>query len=314
MSACCAPCKEDSPLHPTLAIKLNNTRVSALFDTGSSVSLVEERFKSEILLKETNAALSPSICLCGANGKELQQTGCYSIKISLGKGQVFHNLIFIKDLQVPCILGMDFMANQNVVIDSAKRVINFAAKKPGNTTLTLRGSKAIHLTPHLETAISLLVPFPFVQGLIETGPDLPDQVLVMDGITNSFNHPEIHEPVCNVILANFSHLPIRIPANTPLAILTSDPHLKIKPLSSCLSISDKKPKIMDTSHIDKLDLSHIPVQHKPNYLSLLRSYADVFSKNDLDVGHCKSLPHQVRLKDPKKVTSVNQYRLPHRLC
>ena len=108
------------PLRPTLSVKLNNTRVSALFDTGSLVSLVDERFKAEILLKGTNAALSPSICLCGANGKELQQTGCYSIQISLGKWQVFHNLIFIKDLQVPCILGMDFMASQNVVIDTAK--------------------------------------------------------------------------------------------------------------------------------------------------------------------------------------------------
>ena len=98
MSACFAPCKEDSPLRPTLAIKLNNTRVSALFDIGSSVSLVDERFKSEILVKGTNSALSPSIRLCGANGKELQQTGCYSIKISLGKPQVFHNLIFIEDL------------------------------------------------------------------------------------------------------------------------------------------------------------------------------------------------------------------------
>ena len=99
-SACFTPCKEYSILRPTLAIKLNNTQVSALFDTGSSVCLVDERFKSEILLKGTNAALSPSIRHCRANGKELQQTGCYSIKISLGKRQVFHNLILIKNFQV----------------------------------------------------------------------------------------------------------------------------------------------------------------------------------------------------------------------
>ena len=182
-----------------------------------------------------------------------------------------------------------------------------------DTTTTLRGNKAIHLDPHSETAISLPVPFPLVQGLIETGLDLPDQVMVMDGVTNSFTHPNAHDPVCTVILANFSHLPIRIPANTPLAVLTYDPHLKIKQSSSCLSISDEKPRIVDTAHIEKLDLSHIPSQHKPHYLSLLRSYADVFSKNDLDVGHCKSLPHQVRLKDPNRVTSVNQYRLAHHL-
>ena len=198
------------------------------------------------------------------------------------------------------------MARQNVVIDAAKRLIKFASKKPGYTTTTLSGSKAIHLAPHLETTISIPVPFPFVQGLIESGPDLPDQVLIMDGITDSFNRPDSTEPVCNVIVANFSHLPIKIPANTPLALLTSDSRLKIKPLSACLSISTSKPRIIDTAHIEKLDVSHITPLYKPNYLALLRSYADVFSKNDLDVGHCKLLPHQVRLKDPNKVTSVNQ--------
>ena len=72
MSACFAPFKEDSPVRPSLAIRLNNTPVSALFDTGSSVSLVDERYKSDIILKGTNAALSPTVRVCGANGKELQ--------------------------------------------------------------------------------------------------------------------------------------------------------------------------------------------------------------------------------------------------
>ena len=124
--------------------------------------------------------------LCRANGKELQQSGCYSIKVTLGKRQVFHNLIFIKDLQVPCILGMDFMARQNVVIYASKRLIKFAAKKQTNATTTLSVTKAVHLAPHSETAISVPVPFPFVQGLIETGPVLPDQIVIMDGVTNSF--------------------------------------------------------------------------------------------------------------------------------
>ena len=34
-------------------------------------------------------------------------------------------------------------------------------------------------------------------------------------------------------------------------------------------------------------------------------------RNDLDLGHCKALPHQVRLIDPNQITVINQYRLPH---
>ena len=271
ISACFAPFKEDSPLIPSLAIELNNTLVSALFNSGSFVSLVDEKYKTDIILKGTNAVLSPS----GANDKELQQSGCYSIRISLGKRQVFHNLIFIKDLQVPCILGMDFMAKQNVVINAVKRLIKFAAKKPHDTSSPLKGTKAIHLPPYSETAVTITVPFPFVQGLIEAGPELPNKVLIMDGTANSFLHPTSKQHSCNVIMANFSHLLIQIPANTPIATITSNPNLKVKPLSACLSVSSDRPTIVDTSHVDKLDLSHIPPKYKPNYLSLLRSYADV---------------------------------------
>lgn len=124
----------------------------------------------------------------------------------------------------------------------------------------------------------------------------------MDRTTNSFRHPTSNDHSCNVIMSNFSQLQVRISANTP-----------IKPLSACLSISSDRPTIIDTSHVDKLDLSIIPPRRKSNYLSLLRSYADVFLKNDLQVGHCKSLPHQVRLKDPNKITSVNQSRLAYHL-
>ena len=39
----------------------------------------------------------------------------------------------------------------------------------------------------------------------------------------------------------------------------------------------------------------------------------MFSTNDLDIGHCRSLPHYVRLKDPHRLTAINQYRLPFHL-
>jgi len=34
---------------------------------------------------------------------------------------------------------------------------------------------------------------------------------------------------------------------------------------------------------------------------------------DTDVGHCKTLPHRVRLTNPNKIVSINQYRLPYHL-
>ena len=78
-----------------------------------------------------------------------------------------------------------FHGTPNVAIDAAKQIIRFATKKPGNSTSTLSGTKAIHLSPYSETAITIPVPFPFLQGLIESGPDLFEKVVVMDGRTSS---------------------------------------------------------------------------------------------------------------------------------
>ena len=57
----------------------------------------------------------------------------------------------------------------------------------------------------------------------------------------------------------------------------------------------------------------MPREYHSRYHKLLSTYSDVFSRNDLDIGNCSSLPHVVRLKDRNRITSISQYRLPHKL-
>ena len=66
-------------------------------------------------------------------------------------------------------------------------------------------------------------------------------------------------------------------------------------------------------HLNQIDLSHLPTQYRESYRSLIHKYADVFSSSDLDIGHSKSLPHVVRLRDPNCITSITQYGLPYKL-
>ena len=58
---------------------------------------------------------------------------------------------------------------------------------------------------------------------------------------------------------------------------------------------------------------HLLKKYRPQYEMLILSYADVFSRHDLDVVHSKTLPNVVRLSDPHKIVSVNQYRLPYHI-
>ena len=311
MSTCFAG-TSDLPQRPTSNIFLNGHRVSALFDTGSSITLARSDLLDKIRTKGTNQSRSPAVKLCGADGKELVSRGCFNISMKVGSRIMSHNILFIDNLQVPCILGMDFMGRHKISIDTSNRTIKYKTGETSTSEKPLLSSHAIHLEPYAETGVSLKVPLQFNQGLIEADDHLPDQVTVMEGITSSTKDKEGGFS-CMIVIANFSHLPVRLPAYTPLCKLSIDSKMICTPLAQCLAVNDSTPRILDTAHVDQISLDHIPARWKENYRSLLRSYADVFSKDDLDVGHCTSLPHQVRLKDPNRITSINQYRLPHHL-
>ena len=108
--------------------------------------------------------------------------------------------------------------------------------------------------------------------------------------------------------------PIKLSAHSPLAkIADSSSELQMFPLQECLTITNGRPRLEKIDHVEKIDLSHLPEPYRQRYKSLLRANADVFSRKDLDVGHCKSLPHKVRLRDPNRITAINQYHLPFHL-
>ena len=128
----------------------------------------------------------------------------------------------------------------------------------------------------------------------------------MEGIVS------VQHSKCNVVFANFTHLPISVPAYTSVAQLHTGP-LTALPITFCLASHPAKPVLNSVDHRQWIDLSHIPSHYQEKYRSLIHKYGDVFSKSDLDIGHSKSLPHVVRLKDPNRITSISQYHLPYKL-
>ena len=80
--------------------------MSALFDTGSAISLVDSKYMSLI---KSGQRRGPSIKLCGANGSPLTNKDTYEMTIKVNNRMILQPVHFIENLQVPCILGMDFM-------------------------------------------------------------------------------------------------------------------------------------------------------------------------------------------------------------
>ena len=112
---------------------------------------------------------------------------------------------------------------------------------------------------------------------------------------------------------NISQQTILLPKKAPLAQLLKCAENTCKPVSEVFTILNNKATLTDISHLKNIDLTHVPSKYLDKYKTLLTNFADVFSKHDLDVGHCKTLPHRVRLTDPNKIVSINKYRLPYHL-
>ena len=155
--------------------------------------------------------------------------------------------------------------------------------------------------------IPLTLPFhdKYYFSSINCMPD--DNLLCLDGVVGRANN------LGSTLVINKGNRHIKIERNTPLGKIHYYPATSFRAYHEVFSVSskDNKPFLRDVSHIRQINLTHVPEVFRSRYQALLTNYADVFSKHDLDVGHSKTLPHEVRLTDPNRVVSINQYRHPY---
>ena len=63
-------------------------------------------------------------------------------------------------------------------------------------------------------------------------------------------------------MANFSHLPIKLTAYSPLATISNSTELQIFPLQDCLVVNNERPRLEKIDHVEKIDLSHLPEKYR----------------------------------------------------
>ena len=120
--------------------------MSALFDTGSAISLVDSKYLN---LVRADQVKGPTIKPCGANGTPLTNKGTYEVTIKVNGHMIQQHVHFIENLQVPCILGMDFMKRARITIDISNKRIRMG-KPLVSRDKVLFLSKDITLEPNCE--------------------------------------------------------------------------------------------------------------------------------------------------------------------
>ena len=133
---------------PNAHINIGGKPVQALFDTGSGVTLCNDSIRPSGTLP-CSADTVPT--LKTANVDPLQVTRCEIAPIFLPKWNipVHQQILFVRNLQVPCLLGMDFMKKAKITMDTGEgkiRVQPSSERRPAKKKL-LYNKKSVTINP-----------------------------------------------------------------------------------------------------------------------------------------------------------------------
>ena len=109
---------------PIVNISVGGAIIKALLDTGSAVSI----FNSQLLKTlgpRSRRVQNKQLDLRAANGQSLSVRDHRLADITLNNRTTPTEMIFVDNLQVPCILGMDYLQKAGIIIDAGERKLLF---------------------------------------------------------------------------------------------------------------------------------------------------------------------------------------------
>ena len=104
-----------------------------LIDSGASISAIKEQIlppNIEVVGRQ------PSTNIVGANGSPIDVVGQLDISVSVtSEFSTMHTFMVVKDLNVDCLLGSDFLMKHGAIINYADQVLTLGKDKPINVPL-----------------------------------------------------------------------------------------------------------------------------------------------------------------------------------
>ncbi len=105
---------------PYIKLKIQNTTVYMLLDTGSNCTILTQKAYSELEDKPTLCYTEAEIAV--TNGGIVKSVGYANFKIQIGDIELIHK-IYVADIRAGNLLGSDFVRQQGCKIDGNKNVL-----------------------------------------------------------------------------------------------------------------------------------------------------------------------------------------------
>ena len=270
---------------PVVNISVGGKPVKALLDTGSAVTLCNSSLLKQ-LKEHSTRQRKKNLDLRAATGAPLCIRDIRKAEVHLNGHHTPTEIIFVDNLQVQCILGMDYLNQAGIIIDAGERKLLFKkpSKKQNRSEITnsflICTEQDMTIHPMQESKVVFRTPDNFKgKGFVCSHPQLNEDLAVMEGVIDSNGLDK-----CAVVVLNISQQIVQLPKKAPLAQLERCPENNCKSVNEVFTVKDNTTKLTDISHIKNIDLTHVPSQYLNSYKSLLTNFADVFSKHYLDVG------------------------------
>ena len=160
-------------------ISVGGRTVRALLDTGSAVSLCNSELLRH-LKDETSRQKKSRLDLRAANGDSLRIRDIRRAQVHLNGRYTPTEMIFVDHLQVPCILGMDYLNQAGILIDAGERKLIFKNRDVKNrseqiitNSFLINTDQDVSIQPMQESKIIFNTPANFKgKGLVSSHPQL----------------------------------------------------------------------------------------------------------------------------------------------
>ena len=238
-----------------------------MLDSGSSVSLV----KHELLGKIQDTVQIPSelkkqLQLVTASGEPLPICGHIQAPVSLGELHLSHDVLVVKSLVAPVILGTDFLKQHRLVLDFTRMPVQIQISKEqykGNTSLKDQKEPTCDIQPIFEATQSNQTKFYAATVTNDPTVDMVEECAIprFDGPVN-FEFPKCSQSTFDVVIAEFKDLFQMRPGMTNDAhhyISTTGPPVRVPP--RCIPVHYRE-EILRQIH-SMLDLGIIKESSSP---------------------------------------------------
>ena len=297
-------------------------RFKFLIDSGASVSCISLPYIAKLRISPTQIQTCADTRVRGVNGALIDVVGTVELPVKICGVIMHHTFSIIANLYTPCILGHDFLMQNDAKIDFKQGLLTlkdgiatvaFVNSKPPGTPVTILEESIlpprsqciirVHVSAVSDSAIGVLLePHDSLQHKYQL---IGSKCIVHPDHNNTVPYLVLNPTNESIILHANSIIGLANPAETVTPFDEQDIHPAEQTehtVAAASKVIDPN-QLLSTAKQLGIDFSksHLTEAQQNALLELLGKYRDIFAVDDSELGCCDILQHRIDTGDAAPV-------------